>query len=404
MRRPTAIENIAKQKKCALVNAALSVAALYSSSIDCPWACAGAPANREPQSAPYLIAQLVAQSILPPAPDAIGGGNPFQGLGRPDDTGPIRTGTYINSDSQGNGIYSTGSPSGSFNGSTNGASLGSPGQNEGQSSFSGSVSAGNSPPNSIESAKPADSAGQAESAGQAGWQAGFGTQPGSFGRPDSSTQPSGLGGDKLPAPGYNEPPATPGAQPATSIQSTNASSSIPASENPTAGPGAAAATAPANTNQPLHSGIVPNPTSTWPQNKSAGQSGESNPAGSRISPENGIEYGASNSALNSNAFRSAPQMMTAPLTRREALSPQAKLLASAITALNLGQYEESLATVNKILAQDPKNAQAYYVKAVLNVLMRNFASARTNYEAALRNTIDPALINRVHAGLNKLNH
>ncbi|MCA9803309.1 MAG: hypothetical protein KC777_15165 [Cyanobacteria bacterium HKST-UBA02] len=31
-----------------------------------------------------------AQSILPPAPDAIGGGNPLQGLGRPDDPGPSR--------------------------------------------------------------------------------------------------------------------------------------------------------------------------------------------------------------------------------------------------------------------------------------------------------------------------
>ncbi|MBZ0187653.1 MAG: hypothetical protein K8F91_15510 [Candidatus Obscuribacterales bacterium] len=34
--------------------------------------------------------RLVAQSILPPAPDAPGGGNPLQGLGRPDDTGPSR--------------------------------------------------------------------------------------------------------------------------------------------------------------------------------------------------------------------------------------------------------------------------------------------------------------------------
>lgn len=32
----------------------------------------------------------IAQSILPPAPDAIGGGNPLQGLGRPDDPGPSR--------------------------------------------------------------------------------------------------------------------------------------------------------------------------------------------------------------------------------------------------------------------------------------------------------------------------
>ena len=33
---------------------------------------------------------IVAQSILPPAPDAVGGGNPFQGLGRTDDPSPSR--------------------------------------------------------------------------------------------------------------------------------------------------------------------------------------------------------------------------------------------------------------------------------------------------------------------------
>lgn len=38
-----------------------------------------------------------AQSIIPPADDAVGGGNPLQGLGRPDDPGPSRVEDYLNS-------------------------------------------------------------------------------------------------------------------------------------------------------------------------------------------------------------------------------------------------------------------------------------------------------------------
>lgn len=37
-----------------------------------------------------------AQSIIPPADDAVGGGNPLQGLGRPDDPGPSRVEDYLN--------------------------------------------------------------------------------------------------------------------------------------------------------------------------------------------------------------------------------------------------------------------------------------------------------------------
>lgn len=41
-----------------------------------------------------MACQVQAQSILPPRPDAIDGGNPFEGLGRPDDPNPSRVGDY----------------------------------------------------------------------------------------------------------------------------------------------------------------------------------------------------------------------------------------------------------------------------------------------------------------------
>ncbi len=41
-----------------------------------------------------MACQANAQSILPPRPDAIDGGNPLEGLGRPDDPNPSRVGDF----------------------------------------------------------------------------------------------------------------------------------------------------------------------------------------------------------------------------------------------------------------------------------------------------------------------
>lgn len=41
-----------------------------------------------------IACQANAQSILPPRPEAVNGGNPFEGLGRPDDPNPSRVGDF----------------------------------------------------------------------------------------------------------------------------------------------------------------------------------------------------------------------------------------------------------------------------------------------------------------------
>ncbi len=41
-----------------------------------------------------MACQANAQSILPPRPEAVNGGNPFEGLGRPDDPNPSRVGDF----------------------------------------------------------------------------------------------------------------------------------------------------------------------------------------------------------------------------------------------------------------------------------------------------------------------
>ena len=44
--------------------------------------------------AALLPLKISAQSILPPRPEAVDGGNPFEGLGRPDDPNPSRAGDF----------------------------------------------------------------------------------------------------------------------------------------------------------------------------------------------------------------------------------------------------------------------------------------------------------------------
>ena len=41
-----------------------------------------------------MACQANAQSILPARPEAVNGGNPFEGLGRPDDPNPSRVGDF----------------------------------------------------------------------------------------------------------------------------------------------------------------------------------------------------------------------------------------------------------------------------------------------------------------------
>jgi RNA polymerase-binding transcription factor DksA len=87
---------------------------------------------------------------------------------------------------------------------------------------------------------------------------------------------------------------------------------------------------------------------------------------------------------------------------RQTTSREANQLATALKEMNSGNYSKCLETLDSIIKNEPKNAQAYYVKAVTNVLMRDFAHAKENYEMTLRCTNDEQLITKTKAGLLKL--
>jgi tetratricopeptide (TPR) repeat protein len=104
---------------------------------------------------------------------------------------------------------------------------------------------------------------------------------------------------------------------------------------------------------------------------------------------------------------STPSMPLPPVqhsARSTVPSANAIRLKSAIASMRTGNYTESLTILNKIIADNPKHAEAYYVRAVVHVFMRNFKDAKADYEAAIRYSTDPALTERAAAGISKLSH
>src|SRR5947209_3401149 len=64
---------------------------------------------QDPYANPNQSPSLNDVKIIPPSPDAIGGGNPLQGLGRSDESSPSRRSQFESSDSIGSSNPSPGS-------------------------------------------------------------------------------------------------------------------------------------------------------------------------------------------------------------------------------------------------------------------------------------------------------
>lgn len=267
--------------------------------------------------------QVVGPTILPEATGSVNGGNPFQGLGRPDDTGPVRTTPmqqYVPG-SNTTGMFST------------------------ESSFP-----------SLQSVE----------------QPGFGGQAGFSSNNTSST------------PGTTNP--------ALNQSSIPALNQAPGETNP--GPNGA-----------LIQNLNPLPQ-TLPNANNALQdrrpeAGSDTASNTRIKPVSSSESGKEIDKMLSRAqeLRDSQAKPTHNSNSRES-----NQLATAIKEMNSGKYKKCLETLDSILKSEPKNAQVYYVKAVTNVMMRDFTRARQNYEMTLKCTTDEQLIAKTKAGLNKLGH
>ena len=75
----------------------------------------------------------------------------------------------------------------------------------------------------------------------------------------------------------------------------------------------------------------------------------------------------------------------------------------ALLDLKTAQYDQCLAKLDQILSQDPHNAQAHYLKAVVYVMTRHYSQAAAEYRETLKNNPGPDLGERARSGLAKLN-
>ncbi|MDR3614446.1 MAG: hypothetical protein P4L53_12860 [Candidatus Obscuribacterales bacterium] len=273
--------------------------------------------------------QVIGPTILPEAPGTVNGGNPFQGLGRPDDTGPLRANPlqqYMPGNNT-NGLFSTGS------------------------SF------------------PSTSTVE---------QPGFGGQAG-FSSNNTSNDPGII-------------------NPALNQSSIPALNQAPGETNP--GPNAA-----------LMQNLNPVPQSQPGDNannqaRSIGDT-TGDTKSTAIDPQSAKSKIDKEENSNSESGLFVDKLLTKSHQSRsksthDATSRETNQLATALKEMNSGSYTKCLETLDSIIKNEPKNAQAYYVKAVTNVLMRDFAHARQNYEMTLRCTNDEQLIAKTKTGLKKL--
>ena len=77
-------------------------------------------------------------------------------------------------------------------------------------------------------------------------------------------------------------------------------------------------------------------------------------------------------------------------------------IREALFEMRMKQYDKALATVNKVLAGNPRHPQAHYVKAVVYVMMRQYGQAAGEYREVLRLVPNSQLGKLAEEGLKKI--
>ncbi|HEY9869542.1 MAG TPA: tetratricopeptide repeat protein [Candidatus Obscuribacterales bacterium] len=77
-------------------------------------------------------------------------------------------------------------------------------------------------------------------------------------------------------------------------------------------------------------------------------------------------------------------------------------IREALFDMRMKQYDKALATVNKVLAGNPRHPQAHYVKAVVYVMMRQYPQAAGEYKEVLRLVPNSQLGKLAEEGLKKI--
>jgi hypothetical protein len=400
-------------------------------------------------------------SILPPAPNAADGGNPFQGLGRSDDPGPSREKqfgfpTYNTSSFNANGMQDSPPPvinSDSYANYRNTDSTNS-GTGGGAGSGGSSSQTGNSAPNSLPAGfiptsmldsppivPPTNAQAPAppfkeQANAVPNLPSGFAGQ-GGFGNvlPSDSQNANGnsvrninmesnfVNNVNTAAP--TQTPVPPGSQQASAASSMsnfatlapqqNTSMSAPQksqsakSDQPDSG-----SKSPFSTASIFDKDVSSGTADSSDASGAAGTFGTSGSSGSSKSAATGsanraksMSDNASDDDSNSNKSKLIPPPPATPLSLGGGAGTGGKAamsspLGAAVEQVRLGRLPDALTTINAVLRTDNENANAHYLKAVVSVLSRRFADARTEYLATLKYSHSAELSNRARIGLTKL--
>ncbi len=395
--------------------------------------------------------QYVGPSILPASPEAIDGGNPFQGLGRSDDPGPSRERqygfpSYNNSGFNANGMHDYPAPSfisdswaayPHSDGTNSNAGVSSTGSNQ---SSAGPGAANNqsgfiptsvldTPSSSnqggLSGAYPAPqgAGGTANSSvsQQNGNQANPQFAPGFAGQAGFGSGPSGPGAGAGPgaAPvggnGNDGNAVNAGSNAGTGVGGTGVSrAGAPNGATPAGGFGSASTgfgAASQNAQAYNQRSGLPLQGFPNPDHRERADADKFGKGSEILTPltENGTFDAGPTASFGQNA--DSPSEPTLP-SSRDALSfaenadrsgKQIKgSLSSPLDKMKAGRLQDALNDVNQILQSDSGNANAHYLKAVICVLTRNFEAAKREYEQTLKLSHNEQLTDRAKTGLNKL--
>ncbi len=351
------------------------------------------------------IPTAMAQSILPPAPGAIGGGNPLQGLGRKDDPSPPRYDDFLPKTSQ---IDSSSSDAGSDSTSSAG----------GTEALEKTLDANGLKLQDVPKLINNLQQESAKVAGEAGIEMG-----GNEGTSGLSRSGSGLGGSSLDIQPLASPltappvasPGDPGGQDSGSFNgSESADSSIAGlsgSQSDSKPPGTL------NTEGEYENGPAGLPPGPGLPSLSDGK-GSSQQAGAvssnmRLkSPRaqevtDKIRAALSKQTPKRNETSASrhglvpappPVMPFSQHQSRDANTPERQ----ALQMINKGEYAAAEDQLRDVVSNDPTNLHARYLLAVALVHRKNYDEARTQYNLIIQKSQDTRLIELATTGLEKI--
>lgn len=294
------------------------------------------------------------QSILPAHPDSKGGGNPLQGLGRPDDPYPSRYADFAPKNEAAEDIPTT---------ATDQAA-----DETGFSSQSSQLNSGLLPIESTADSIPADPDAILESEPQASE-----TESGAHAGPNSKRSGSDLSTDET---GF---------------------------EHDTAGGTTGEAREPRR-NSVADSNLNENKNDS--QDKSAEHSARfQTPRSQAIERIKKEIADRQQHAVKPHQDRHAEQHLVPPPPPVATIVPQQKVVTperQALLLINSGSYAQAEQQLKQLVAGNADNFSARYLLAVALVFRRKYDEAKSNYRHVIENSSDKKLVELAEAGLSKL--